>query len=96
MAKVFSNIENAMPSIIKELQKTYPNDFKNTEYILYPYTKRGLVGLNFKSDSFPSSLFWIDENLDVRACFGSLSRDEKYRVLNKEFQNILNVKLKQA
>ena len=87
-------IEKVMPLIVCELESKYPENFINTEYSLYAHKARGLVGLNLRSDTLPSTLFWIDERLDVRACFGSLGRDESYRLFNKNFQKVLSNKLK--
>ena len=78
-----------LPKAISQIESIFPDKLKGVKYNLYSYEKRGLIGLNIQSENLPSSLFWIDETLDVRACFGGFRYGEEYRVFTKDFQHTL-------
>jgi hypothetical protein len=92
--KHFIYLQSVMPTLITTLEKSFPDRLNNVNYNLHDHGSKGLVGLNIHSDKYPSSLFWIDERLDVRPSFGSLESGNDQYLFNTQLKKLLTYMLK--
>ena len=94
LQKVFVSLQSLMPTIIAHLEMAYPTLFDDATYSLHEQGK-GLIGLNLHSDKYPSTLFWIDERLDVRPAYRSRYTEEQ-RQLDSKLKTNISELLKRA
>ena len=89
---IFHTLQVLMPTILSHLEMTYPDYFLDANYSLHERgIDSGLVGLNLHSDIYPSTLFWIDDRLDVQMAFGKYS-EKRYQFdskLKKQLSDLL-------
>ena len=90
----FTYLQSVMPTLITKLEKSFPDRLNNVNYNLHDHGAKGLVGLNLHSDKYPSSLFWIDERLDVRPSFDTLKGGNDHYIFNTELKKLLTYMLK--
>lgn len=86
MSMIFQSLQVLMPAILAHLEMSYPDYFTDANYSLHLRSK-DLVGLNLHSDKYPSTLFWIDESLNVQTAFG------KYTEVRYQFDSKLKKKI---
>lgn len=87
MSRIFVSLQDLMPLIIAHLEMTYPSIFSEVNYSIHDQGK-GLIGLSLHSDTYPVTLFWIDERLDVRPAFRS-----RYSEHQRQFDSNLKKKI---
>ena len=92
--RTFASLQLLMPAIIAQLEMTYPDIFSDTNYNLHDHGAKGLIGLNIHSDKYPSTLFWIDERLDVQPSF--MKSSESHRQFNTQLKKKIMGLLKRA
>jgi hypothetical protein len=79
--KLIPTVQAAMPILISQMNDVYPGFLDDASYKLYPKESKGILGLNIKSEKFSPTLFWIDENLDVRPYYDTLLfGEEKWKI----------------
>lgn len=86
--RIFISLQDFMPVIIAHLEMAYPSKFRDVNYSLQDKSDKGLIGLNIHSDKYPSTLFWIDERLDVRPAFNNKPSEEQRLFDSKLKKNI--------
>ena len=94
MSRIFVSLQHLMPVIIAHLEMAYPSIFSDVTYSLHDQGM-GLIGLSLHSDTYPSTLFWIDARFDVRPAFQS-RYTEKQRQFDSNLKKKISELLKRA